>query len=575
MNKKLLIISLPLLTLLVGCNEPASSSFPISSEPISSKSNQETQLEKTLEKLKEGYKLEALYNQHVKVASGNESESDFFKLLVISASKDIYRSTSYKEVTDVSLVNKESFVSDISYSNKSGKLVESRLTVENVIEDKQVVDSSSSPITWADSNLDNFFGVFDFASLEKNEEGNYIYKGKINALQRHKIAAQLLGIDESGRAINEISFSFEGEDLYLNVKFDTYRTNILGGMAAVDVTDNIKAKIIKAGEIAIPVSKIAKEEDKTFVDAFKKLQNLNFKTTAKNYEIKYKDGRYELASSASCLVSSSSIQTTIKDENDKIVSDDVYFKTEHGMQKAVKFGEEYYASLTPVDRTISSYFPTYKISSVFFNKEGNKYILDNAYTGLISSTYLFSPFVNDDIKNLEITISDSRIDVVSTSDGNGTTVFGEKEEFSYEEIGTQTDFDSSVVKYDSSALSWKKVIRDSSTYKSLVSEAINEETLNKIPFFGGVYVEAKYVESGFSYPYLSVTVNSQTQAQELETKYDAALPLAGFKLNKKTEAYEISVGSETLQVVPVAQAMQDLSGNTSYVFALILNKISK
>ncbi|MDY4935576.1 MAG: hypothetical protein SO132_02240 [Candidatus Enteromonas sp.] len=575
MNKKSLIISLPLLTLLVGCNEPVSSSSPISSEPISSKSNQETQLEETLEKLKEGYKLEVLYNQHVKVASGNESESDFFKLLDISASKDIYRSTSYKEVTDVSLINKESFVSDISYSNKNGKLVESRLTVENVIEDRQVVDSSSSPITWADSNLDNFFGVFDFASLEKNEEGNYIYKGKINALQRHKIAAQLLGIDESGRAINEISFSFEGENLYLNVKFDTYRTNILGGMAAVDVTDNIKAKIIKAGEIAIPVSKIAKEEDKAFVDAFKKLQNLNFKTTAKNYEIKYKDGRYELASSASCLVSSSSIQTTIKDENDKIVSDDVYFKTEHGMQKAVKFGEEYYASLTPVDRTISSYFPTYKISSVFFNKEGNKYTLDNAYTGLISSTYLFSPFVNDDIKNLEITISDSRIDIVSTSDGNGTTVFGEKEEFSYEEIGTQTDFDSSGVKYDSSTLSWKKVIRDSSTYKRLLSQTINEETLNKIPFFGGVYVEAKYVESGFSYPYLSVTVNSQTQAQELETRYDAALPLAGFKLNKETDAYEISVGNETLQVVPVAQAMQDLSGNTSYVFALILNKISK
>ena len=245
------------------------------------------------------------------------------------------------------------------------------------------------------------------------------------------------------------------------------------------------------------------------------------------------------------------------------------------MQKAVKFGEEYYASLTPVDRTISSYFPTYKISSVFFNKEGNKYTLDNAYTGLISSTYLFSPFVNDDIKNLEITISDSRIDIVSTSDGNGTTVFGEKEEFSYEEIGTQTDFDSSGVKYDSSTLSWKKVIRDSSTYKRLLSQTINEETLNKIPFFGGVYVEAKYVESGFSYPYLSVTVNSQTQAQELETRYDAALPLAGFKRNKETDAYEISVGNETLQVVPVAQAMQDLSGNTSYVFALILNKISK
>ena len=176
MNKKLLIISLPLLTLLVGCNEPTSSSSPISSETVSSKLNQEARLEETLEKLKEGYKLEVLYNQHVKVASGNESESDFFKLLDISASKDIYRSTSYKEVTDVSLVNKESFVSDISYSNKNGKLVESRLTVENVIEDKQVVDSSSSPITWADSNLDNFFGVFDFASLEKNEEGNYIYK---------------------------------------------------------------------------------------------------------------------------------------------------------------------------------------------------------------------------------------------------------------------------------------------------------------------------------------------------------------------------------------------------------------
>lgn len=575
MNKKLLIISLPLLTLLVGCNEPVSSSSPISSETLSSKINQETKLEETLEKLKEGYKLEVLYNQHVKVASGNESESDFFRLLDISASKDIYRSTSYKEVTDVSLVNKDSFVNDISYSNKNGKLVESRLTVENVIEDRQVVDSSSSQISWADSNLDNFFGAFNFASLEKNEKGNYIYKGKINALQRHKIAAQLLGINESGRAINEISFSFEGEDLYLNVKFDTYQTNILGGMAKVDVIDNIKAKIIKAGEIATPVSKIEKEEDKTFVDAFKKLQNLNFKTTAKNYEIKYKDGRYELASTASCLVSSSSIQTTIKDENDKTVSDDVYFKTEHGMQKAVKFGSEYYASLTPVDRTISSYFPTYKISSVFFNKEGNKYTLDNAYTGLISSTYLFSPFVNDDIKNLEITISDSRIDVVSTSDGNGTTVFGEKEEFSYEEIGTQTDFDSSVVKYDSSTLSWKKVIRDSSTYKSLVSQVINEETLNKIPFFGGVYVEAKYVESGFSYPYLSVTVNSQTQAQELETKYDAALPLAGFKLNKETEAYEISVGNETLQVVPMATTMQDLSGNTSYVFILILNKISK
>ena len=71
MNKKLLIISLPLLTLLVGCNEPTSSSSPISSETVSSKLNQEAQLEETLEKLKEGYKLEVLYNQHVKVASVN------------------------------------------------------------------------------------------------------------------------------------------------------------------------------------------------------------------------------------------------------------------------------------------------------------------------------------------------------------------------------------------------------------------------------------------------------------------------------------------------------------------------
>lgn len=566
MNKKILLIPLPLLTLLIGCGENSSSSIE------SSSIDEATRFSALLNELKTGYKLDLLFNQRVQVIGGNESVTNFYQYSLVSSSENAYRKTDYKMVTDLEKLNKDAFISDAYYTNKEGKLCQSTLTIENKIEEKEYLDSTSSSVSWKSSNLVNFFSVFEDSDFLKNENNEYVLTKKLNALERHSVAAQTLGIENYNEPIDSISITFEGEEAYLNASFQTYQAVILEGIASANVTDSFKAKIISHGEAVTPLAPIAKEEDETFANAFSELQSLNFKTTVKNYEIKYKDGRYELVDQAIGYVTPHSVATTITNKNDEIITDDAYFIVNGQMQKAVRYGDKYYASRTPSDRAISSLFPSFKISSAFFSKNGDTYTLDKKYTGIISSTYLFSPFVNDDIEELEIKISDSKIEITSSSSGNGVNIFGEKEEFTYEEFGTQSAFDGSQITYDASSLTWKTMIRDKDDYRELVSETISEEILNKIPVFGGVYSEAYFMDSTSSMiPYIYTTVNSYAEARELEKKYKEELPLAGFAYNEESESYEIKSGSSTLQVLPLPYS----GDNESYIFALAFNTVSE
>lgn len=573
MKKNILLLSLPFIAAsLLGCDQGAKSTNDNENTTSSStkEDSQEISFSDVLENLANGYNLEVTKTAKWKVISGTGSETVYKSIENIMDSDGKYRHLAYADTTE-DTPNKDIISYDEYYERNNDKLIKKTLSTENKILSEEVKEDDKT-VTWNSSNLENIFSMLEEDDFTENE-GTYSLTGKINALKRMHLIAQLRGYPYvSGLTLSTFSLTpKEDGTIGFAASFEPYRVNYI---AEMEITESYEGTFLSFGEEVAPLSPIEKEEDPVFKNAFEKLSSLNFKTTVKNSEVLYEDGRYETVATAEGKMASNAFSYTFYDKNNKISEDNIYYAYEGGVQKVAKYGDKLFASGNKVNASLSSYWPSFKISNAFFEKENNVYTLNKKYLGYFTSTSLFTPFVADKINDLVITIDSNKISIVNENEGNGKTIFKAKEEIVYEELGEQTNIDTTGVSFDSSSLTWAEAIRNSSDYKELATGMGGVKYLNLIPFFGGTYSEAG-VELGAEFEYIYTRIDSLSEAAALKQKYATELPKNGFEPDTDENgetSYLLKIDEKkTLEIYPVAFEEQNIltgayTGN--YYFAL-------
>ena len=562
MKRNILLITLPFLTSsLLGCNSTTSESKEEIKNLIFSE---------ILANLQTGYNLELISNTKYKVTGGSGSETVYKSIENVMDSDGKYRHISYMSTTDET-PSKDTISSDEYYERIDDKLIKHTLSLENKVLSENVIKDNKE-VSWNSSNLSNAFSLLEEEDFQENN-GTYSLNSKINALTRMHLITQLKGYPyTSGLSLETFSLTPNDDGtIDFSASFEPYTINYV---TDIEVSESFEGTFLSIGEDVTPLSPIEKEEDSAFKNAFAKLSSLNFKTTVKNSEIHYKDGRYETVATAESKISSNDFSYTFYDKNNKISEDSIYYVNEGGIQKVAKYGDKLFASGKKEDASLSSYWPSFKISNAFFNKENNTYTLNKKYLGYFSSTRLFTPFVSDKVDDLKITIDDDKINIVNENDGNGATIFKAKEEITYEGFGTQEDIDTSKVSFDSSSLTWAEAIRNSKDYKDLATAMGGINYLNLIPYFGGLYSEAS-VELGSEFEYIYTRIDSLSEATALKERYATELPKNGFVADTDANgetSYLLQIDEKkTLEIYPVAFEDQNiLTGQYTgiYYFAL-------
>lgn len=516
-----------------------------------------------LNKLSKGYALDVLRTSQYKVtSSGNTTTYNGYQ--TISSDGDSYRVVSYEEVTDGN-PSMNSIQSDIEYSNDNGNLVSKQLTIENKVE------SAKTGKKWSSSFLKNAFAIAKEDDFSK--DGNVYALDITSTSLRVYLEHNLIGYEYSNESLKALSLTLnDDKSVSFFAEFEPYTVTML---TEISISISFEGKFTNFGNAIEEISPINKEESKTFSDAMKKLSALNFKTTVRNSEILYKDGRYEVVATAEGEVSTYTFSYKFYDENNKLTEDALYYKDGNKVQRVALYDEDKYVSGQALNASLNDFWPSYKISSVFFDENNGSFVLNKKYGKLLSSTSYLTPFVADTIEDLTITITDEAIKVVASNSGNGLTIFGAKEEIEFTSFGEVKDQDISNVNKDCSSLTWTKAIRSDAEYASLVTELGGTELLDKIPYFGGVYSEAGF-ESSSAYPYLYTKISSLAEGNALLQSYTPKLLANGFKEEKASDGtdYVYSTDKAKLTIAPFAFEETSIltgQGTGRYYFALIFS----
>ena len=564
-NKFLLLSSL---FLIASC-------APAEAHSSNSGTSEGTSIQNILKVLQKGFSLEAELTETNTVIGGNESKTVYHNLLDISSSSKKYRKASYKQVLSDVALSKDDLDYDEAYVEEDGSLKKLELTTENKVE-SQAVLKGTNVVSWDASGLTNPFSFLKEGDFTK-ENSIFVYSS-VNTNFEEGIISFLNGYGDKEGALDSFSIRSTNGSITFEAVLTPYQESLYGTIP-LSIQKTYQGVCRDFGkEVEIPTA-IAKEEDSLFASAFKKLQSLNFSSTVTNEEIKYKDGRFTKSGSATATAHPTSFSYLIRNAKNQVTDDAAYFVDKSGdTQRAVHYsGEHYYASGKSLKTKISDYWPSFKVSSVFFAKQGNVFTLDKKYLGLFRSTSLFTNFVSDTIENLSITIEDNKITITNQNGGNGSTIFGNRETIVYSDFGSQTAFDISKAQYDSSALLWSEVIRDEESYADVATYVGGNDNMNLIPMLGGVYSEATSTEMNSVY-FLSTPVTSLEEGNELTKTYSQILKAKGFEEQADGSDFNyvktLSNG-KTMTLAPYVYEQQASIATRYGIFAGVLLQVSK
>ena len=555
--KKSSILLLSAFVLLAGCSSNEVTESSEKKSPLT--------LDETLEKLKGGYHLELLATSTYKaVESTSGSETIYKGYEEIYGDSSKYRHITYDQTLsgnpDKSVVN-----DDYLYAEEDKKIVEHTLSLANTVTSTPVEGKS-----WSASFLKNAFTVFKAENFEK-KDGTYVFKKASNLAAAKYMGSQLRGYPRSSESSISSMVLTMNEDGSVSFKAELEQYTITY-ISEISISSVYEGTFVSMGESVQDIQPINKEENKTFQNGMKKIAALNFEANGTNYEIKAKDGRYEETES---VVSSSwgdGFTYRFLNNTNKVTEEASYVMRDSKAQRLALYDGEAYLSGKPMDSKITDFWPTYDISSVFFDEKDGVFTLDSKYLGMFASTAIYTPFVSDSIQTLTINFEDDKITFTSTNEGNGRTIFGAKEEMVFSNFGKKSA-PTYQIKEDSSNLTWEQIIRDENDYSYLAQILGGEALLNAIPTFGGVYSEGSCGDSG-GIPYLQARISTLEEGEELLTSYYARLETAGFTKSVESDSdgntytiYSKAIGQKNLTLQPfLGQQTSSVTGQVSYVF---------
>lgn len=574
---KKLLPAILLCCTLVSCQGTSKDSSPISSstsdtsssitDTSSSSSSAQTPLDKsldaTLSRLSKGFHLELVRTEKYVVTGGSGSETNYYGYEEIQVDDENYRQTLYRSSTTEA--SKDIIEQDQWYLDQNGTLVVRQFSLQNEVVET-VADRNKNFVS---AGLQNAF-LSAQASYFTESNSSFVLNDTASETFTKRLTKQLYGYTNMELSLADLSLSYDGDTLGFEASLDPFTISY---MTTIEVTLSFKGVFLSTEVDADPIVPIQGNDHSELDTAFDKISTWNFKTNVVNEEILYQDGRYETVATAEGSVLTNQFYYAFYDEDDVLVENNLYYLTNEKMQKAAIYGEKIYASGEPVSASVSSYWPSFNISSAFFSKNGDTYQLNTKYLGLFTSTSLFTPFVSDTISSLSIQLEDDKLTIINENSGNGRTTFGAKETITYSDFGKATAMDVSSVNEDSSSLTWKEALRNPNDYRT-IARYLGESNLNEIPFFRGKHGEASLISESNIYALLT-PMSAMSEQTTLESQYDTALQELGYTVTTGTDGkeYTKTVGTKTLTIAPYAYEETNILTGTStgrYYFALLL-----
>lgn len=554
--KKSSILFLSAMVLLAGCGQV---------ETSSSEGNRALTLSQALEKLQGGYHLDLLVTSTYTPAQSTSGSKTVYKgYEEIYGGSTKYRHVTYNAVTkgnpDKKIVN-----DDYLYVQDDKNIVQHTLSLANTIESTPVEGKS-----WNASFLKNAFTIFKAENF-KEQDGVYTFKKADNLAAAKFMGSQLRGYPRSSESsISSMTLKMNDDgSVSFSAELEQYTVTYI---SAINVSSVYEGTFVSMGEDVQDIQTVNKEENATFQNAMKKIASLNFDATGTNYEILAKDGQYEKTESAISSAWGTGFTYRFLNDANKVTEEASYVIKNKKAQRLALYDGSAYLSGKTIDANIEDFWPTYNISSAFFDEKDGVFTLNEKYLGMFTSTMIYSPFVSDAIKTLTVKIEDDKITFTSTNEGNGRTIFGAKEDMVFTNFGKKSA-PAYQIKEDSSDLTWDQIIRDEDSYTSAVTDLGGKAILNAIPVFGGIYSEGYYGTTSGT-PYVQAKITTLEEGQELLASYSAKLAAAGFTRTDGTDTsgndysiYSKVVGNKNLTLDPIlGQTNDSITGQSSYVF---------
>lgn len=447
----------------------------------------ETTEEKILRVLTEGYRATLNFETSEQWGSDITVTNHITELSVMPDYTSYVEFEATKDET-TGVVTKGNMAYNTTYSHDVIDGVDSAVSVtlglDNVIR-KEVIGDYDTGVAykWESLGFDNGFKGVKVEDLTLESEGVY----NVNLINLSKETLNNFSVSfygMSGYEIDQLKLgvSKEGDLATIAGVYKQATEEIMGINVVTDISFTGRFNAIPKGEKAVLNTEPLKgEEDATFASAMKKLQTNNWKAALTTEKGVF--GKDEVKKGASGVVYATPEAMTYETyyANGGLNTQAAIYKVGDKAQHVAKIGDNYYKNGNEEDYEFpGNYLPTFAISSLFFDKEGDTYTLnhDRYYNGY-DTTYVFSSLYGVEVKDLSIKITDDSVIFNNFTPAGAHTVSDRAIE-TYTDFGKQANLiDTSKVKDTIAGLTWVDIFKSHPNYSEVLEIFNNDETLLK------------------------------------------------------------------------------------------------
>jgi len=504
-----------LLALLSACAET-----PVSSDSSPSSSG-DSEVITAFKALQKGYRAEVYYTQKIGVYSPT------YYVFDVSSTLDKFAYEMYPASLQDGEFVKGALESSARYTSREGSqyLYGEELGLDNEISYYQVTYSTGELLTWAAANYDDLFASIYPQALVAGDyigaEGHkYNYKLDLKTAYHgidYKIGTQL-AFNASLSASNFYLGYEDGAFTSFSVEFAEYSSSY----GTVNIA--VHGVFLASGEgVIAPLTPLEGEEDPAFQEAFKRLQGQNYRLDAtlqnKTTKAQVQDGR---------------IVTYTIEKKGKAEGAYGYYQVDDGhIQGIVPIDGISYYDAAPLDGSLSSLLPTFRLSSVLFDKavEGDVlvYTLKDGLDGFAKDAQSYGAFAGKTCYDLTVTITGDEVTIVNKLPSSSY-----EETFRYHDIGGVDGLlDDDKIVESSDGLKWSSLLKNYEEAYAILLSKIPAESLDLLPTYGGVITYLTLNADDKDNPVIIYPSSDYDALTELQEAYEAKLVENGFALSSE------------------------------------------
>lgn len=510
------LLTLSAISLLASCQETTITDSSVSSEETPSSEDTQADskaLQKMLKNLSDGVSLESLVTTTMTIGEGDTKQTQYYRFyLDVQNTRTEYAYQQYEGVsTKNGVPDKETVESSGDLArNSMGKVCQKYLLASNQVYLYPVTQETvngTSYVSWSESGLANIFSQLKPAMFEKEDNETYTLKNDTDVDFRRTVSANFYGSNTLPAAASFALKVKDGEIVGYTLSTEIQQRYDSTYQTAYTLQYEFSGNVLAFGKTNEEVTKnfhnvVAGEEDSTFQNALKKLENHNYTETSTIYRLSNPvwSDKGSFSSKMKALYQEDTLLKQALNNKDQIKSEDGYYLTEdNNLQNIIKVGDKGYFNqgLALGYSNGQNPFPQFNVSSLFFKKEEEglySYTYGDTHCDIFSTSN-FTDVTTAFIYNAKIDLRNSdtiTVSMIYAEASDDVTVYY-KLVTEFSNIGsTVSGIDASKIK-DGDELTWDDYFQDDAKDLAKAKAIIGEDRFNSIPVLGGVYNKVNLV----------------------------------------------------------------------------------